>query len=83
MLRCPSTLKRGGVEEANELLVAVARHAAAEDGAVEHVERGEQGGGAVPLVVMGHRPSLAGLEQQAWLRAVEGLDLLGWMAPPR
>jgi hypothetical protein len=39
-----------GVEEATEFLVSVARHAAADHGAVEDVERGEQGGGAVALV---------------------------------
>jgi hypothetical protein len=38
------------VQEAEELLVAVARHAAADHRAVEHVERREQGGGAVALV---------------------------------
>jgi hypothetical protein len=32
--------------------VTVALHAAADHGAVEHAERGEQGGGAVPLVIM-------------------------------
>ena len=36
-----------GVEEADELLVAVTLHAATDDVAVYHVERGEQGGGAV------------------------------------
>ena len=38
-----------GVEEANEFAVAMALHAAADDGAVEHAERGEQGGRGVPL----------------------------------
>ena len=32
------------VEEADELLMAVALHVAADDGAIEDVERGEQGG---------------------------------------
>lgn len=35
--------------EANELLVAVALHVLADDGAVEHVEGGKQRGCAVPL----------------------------------
>ena len=39
-----------GVEEADELLMAL--HAAADDGAVEDVEGGEQRGRAVALVVM-------------------------------
>ena len=55
--------------------VTVPLHAAAEHRAVEHVEGREQGGRAVPLVVVGHRPALAGLDRQAGLGAVEGLDL--------
>ena len=44
-----------GIEELEELLVSMARHAAADDGTVENVEGGEQGGGAVALVdAMGH-----------------------------
>jgi transposase len=39
-----------GVEELDELLVGVAGHAAADHGAVEDVEGGKQGGGAVTLV---------------------------------
>src|SRR4051812_45247883 len=35
-----------GVEEADELLMAVLLHAASEDGAVEDVQRGKQGCGA-------------------------------------
>ena len=51
--------------------------------AVEHVERGEQGGRAVALVVVGHGAGPALLERQARLGAVERLDLMGWMAPSR
>ena len=70
------------VQEAQELLVAMTRHAAADDRAVEHVEGGEQRGRAVALVVVGHRAGLARLERQARLGAVERLDLMGgW--PPR
>jgi hypothetical protein len=54
-----------GVEAADELLVAVAVHVAADDGAVEHVEGGKQRRGAMALVEMGHRPALAGLERPA------------------
>ena len=64
-----------GVEEADELLVAVAGHVAADDGAVEHVQRGEERGGAVPLVVVGHRAGAALLHRQPGLGAVERLDL--------
>jgi len=64
-----------GVEEGNELLMRVLRHAPAEDGAVEEVERSEQGGGAVAFIVVGHGATFARLERQARLGAVEGLDL--------
>jgi len=63
------------VEEAYELLVAVALHAAADDLAVEHVQRGEQGGGAMALVVVGHGGEPTLLDRQAGLGAIEGLDL--------
>ena len=69
------TCRLDGVEEADELLVPVALHAAAEDGAVEDVEGGEQRGGAVALVVVGHGAGAALLHGQAGLGAVERLDL--------
>ncbi len=68
-------LRLDGVEEADELLMAMALHVAADDGAVEHVERGEQRRRAVALVVVGHRAGAALLHRQAGLGAVEGLDL--------
>src|SRR5215510_10643753 len=49
------------VEEADELLMPVAAHALADDLAVEHVERGEQGRRAVALIIMGHRTAAAAL----------------------
>jgi hypothetical protein len=39
-----------GVQEADELLVNVLLHAAAEHRAIEHVEGGEQGGRAIALL---------------------------------
>ena len=75
------TLRRGGdfalnrVEETNELLVAMALHVEADHSSVEDVNRGEQGGRSVPLVVMGHRSGAALLHRQPGLGAVEGLDL--------
>ena len=59
-----------GVEEADELLMPVTLHAVPDHLAVEHVERGEQGGGAVALVVVGHgrqRPFLIG--SPGWVRS--------------
>src|SRR5215211_5097264 len=68
-------LRLDGIEEADELLMPVALHVAAYDGAVEHVERGEQSRRAVPLVVMGQGATSALLHRQARLGAVERLDL--------
>lgn len=48
-----------GVEEAVERLVPVAPHAAADNAAGEHVERGEQGGGGVGLVIVRHGAAAA------------------------
>src|SRR3954463_5577963 len=64
-----------GIEEADELLMPVALHAASEQGAVEDIKGGEQGGGAVALVIMGHGAGAALLQRQAGLGPVEGLDL--------
>ena len=55
--------------------MAVALHAAADHRPVEHAERGEQGGGAVALVVMRHGLAASGLDRQSGLGAVERLDL--------
>ena len=63
------------VEKADELLMPVAAHALADNLAVEHVERGEQGCRAVALIVMGHRAAAAALHRQPRLGAVERLDL--------
>ena len=63
------------LSEAEELAMPVARHAFADDGAVEHVESREQGRGAVALVVMRHRPAAALLHRQPRLGAIKGLDL--------
>jgi len=63
------------LEEADEFLMPVAAHALADDLAVEHVERGEQGCRAVALIVMGHRAAAAAFHRQPRLGAVERLDL--------
>ena len=68
-------LRLDGVEEADELLMPVALHAAADDLAFEHVERREQGRGAVALIIVGHGAAAAWLQRQARLGAVERLDL--------
>src|SRR5215469_15116266 len=64
-----------GIKKADEFAVAVALHASADHGAVEHTERGEQSGGAVPLVVVRHGLAASGFDRQSRLGAVERLDL--------
>ena len=64
-----------GVEKANELLMPVAAHALADDLAVEDVEGGEQGRGAMALIIVGHRAATAALHWQPRLGAVERLNL--------
>ena len=68
-------LRLDGIEEADELLMALALHVVADDGAVEHVESGERRGGAVPFVVVRHCTGAARLHRQARLRAIKRLDL--------
>ena len=63
------------VEEADELLMAVALHVPADHGPVEHVQRREQRGRPIPLVVVRHAAGPALLHWQAWLGAVQRLDL--------
>lgn len=58
--------------------MAVALHVLADDGAVEHVEGGEQRRRAVALVVVGHGSRAALLHRQAGLGAVECLEWLVW-----
>jgi len=53
----------------------VARHATADDLALQHVEGGEQGGRAVALVIVGHGPGPTLHQGQARPGAVQGLDL--------
>ena len=63
------------VEEADEFDMAVALHAAADHRSVQHAEHGEQGGGAVALVIVCHGLAAPGLDRQSGLGAVERLDL--------
>ncbi len=64
-----------GIEKADEFAVAVALHTAADHRPVEHAEGGEQGGGAVALVVVRHGLAAPGLDRQPRLGAIERLDL--------
>ena len=64
-----------GVEEADELLMPVALHVLPDDFTGQDVQRREQRGRPVPLVVVGHRCAAALLERQPRLGAVKRLDL--------
>jgi hypothetical protein len=64
-----------GIEEADELLMAVALHAAADDLAFEHIESGEERGRAMAFVIVGQGSGAALLQGQARLGPVERLDL--------
>ena len=66
------------VQEADELLVAVALHAASDDTAIQCVEGGEQRGGAMPFVVVCHGAAAPLLHWQSRLATVERLDLALW-----
>jgi len=63
------------LQETDEFLMAMARHAIADHGAVEHAQGGEQGGGAVARVVVALAGGNARPERQDRLDAVERLDL--------
>ena len=68
-------LRLDGVEEADELLMAMALHVPAGHSAVEDVEGGKQRCGAVPLVIVRHGSAAAFLHGQTGLGAVQSLDL--------
>ena len=68
-------LSLDGVQEADELLMAVALHVLSDHRAIEHVQCGKQRRCAVALIIMGPRPASSLLERQARLGPVEGLDL--------
>src|SRR5260370_24572673 len=58
------------IEEADEFLMPVALHVAADNCAVEDLERGEHRGGAVALVVVRHRSGATWLHRQSRLVVV-------------
>jgi hypothetical protein len=63
------------VEEADELLMAMALHTPADHLTFECVEGSKQRGGTVTLVVMSHGSGAGLLYRQAWLGTVQRLDL--------
>lgn len=63
------------LQEPDEFLVPMPRHAVADDFPIEQAQRRKQGRRPMAFVVVRHRPTAAFLQRQAWLRAIEGLDL--------
>ena len=59
----------------------VVLHTTADQVAIQHVEGGKQRGGAMPDVVVGHGAATPLLHGQAWLGAVECLDLARFIDP--
>jgi hypothetical protein len=64
-----------GIQETGKLLMPMTLHAAADDPAFQRVKRGEQCGCPVALVIIGHCAGPSLLQWQAWLGAVERLNL--------
>src|SRR3712207_2124752 len=71
------------VEEGPELLGAMPGPTLADDRAGPRVEGGEQVERAVAPVVVRPAFGLAGAHRQHRCGPLDGLDLLGWMAPSR
>jgi hypothetical protein len=69
LLTIHGNLLLDSVEEANELLVAMAPHVTADDGTIEGVEGCEQRGGAEPFVIVrrGSGPGFIG--NPGWVRS--------------
>ncbi|KQU03490.1 hypothetical protein ASG60_16630 [Methylobacterium sp. Leaf469] len=63
-----------GVEETDELAVAMTLHATTEHGAIQDVEGGKQGRGAVAGIVVGLRGWVAWTEGLIGAGALQGLD---------
>jgi len=63
------------VQEANPFLMPVLVHAGADDPSIRSVHGGEERGGAVWFVVMGHGPAAALIDWKARLSAIQRLDL--------
>ena len=63
------------LKKGQKLLMPMARLALRDDRPVEHIERGEQGGGTVSIVIVGHPFKVAQPDRQHWLGSLECLDL--------
>src|SRR6202047_4987958 len=64
-----------GFEKGEPLLMAVTRRQAGDQLALEIIERGKQGQGAVPHVIMGLGANMSDPQRQTRLRALQRLAL--------
>ena len=64
-----------GIEEADKLLMPVLLHIPPNHGSIENVKGCKQRGGAIALVIVGHRAEPSLFERQAWLAPVKRLNL--------
>src|SRR5438034_5269424 len=71
----PGKVPVQAAQEPQEFLMAMPATALSDDFAVQYIERGEERGGSVPLVVVCHRAAPPFFQGQARLGAVQGLDL--------
>jgi len=62
-------------QEAQKLLVTMPGHALADNSPIQDIQCREQGGGTMPLVVVGHGSTTSLFHRQSWLRTLECLDL--------
>ena len=62
-------------QDRQPFLVPMARQARGDDRALRDMQGGKECGGAMPLVIVRHRAAATGLQGQAGLRAIQGLDL--------
>lgn len=62
-------------QETKKLLMPVALVKVADDFALQQIERGEQGGGSIPFVVVRQGTATAFLQRQAGLSAIQSLNL--------
>ena len=62
-------------KEPQPFLVPMARQAGGDDGALRDIQGGKERGGAMALIIVRHRAAATGLERQAGLGAIQGLDL--------
>src|SRR5579862_2953381 len=62
-------------EESQPFLMTVARRTASQDGSVQRIEGGKQGGRAVAFIIVRHGAAPSATQRQSWLGAFQSLNL--------